>query len=164
MADTAPRKRRRRSAIEWVTSTGGLAIAAGLVILVFGVVRYAAISHARAWMVAGDPCPTMTPAELAASGYQLGHSFEYHGVRFARAYGYVNCDEVSPDLLGFTSVPVCQFNSPTVLKVTIPQASMIYTSPVRPMTVWVTEQGPHCVLNISARLKVTELERRLVRG
>lgn len=158
------KKKRRRTAIDWVMSRGGIAVAVGVFVGAFGVARYAAILHARAWMVPGPPCPAMSPAQLHASGRQLGKGFTYHGVTFTRAYGYVNCDEVTPDLLGLKTVPVCQFNSPTVLQVTTGGRTFLYTTPIRPMTVWVADGAPQCVLNISARLKVTELTRRLARG
>ncbi len=159
-----PQKKRRRTAIGWVMSRGGIAVAVGLIAGVFGAARFAAITHARAWMTPGEPCPTLTQAQLQASGQALGHGFTYHGVGFARAYGYVNCDEVTPDLFGLKTVPVCQFNSPTVLQVTTGGRSYLYTTPVRPMTVWVTDQGPRCVMSLTARLKVTDLARELSRG
>jgi hypothetical protein len=159
-----PKKKPRRTAIDGVMSRGGIAVAVGVVVGAFAVARFAAITHAHAWMTPGEPCPTMTQAQLQASGQALGHGFTYHGVGFARAYGYVNCDEVTPDLLGLKTVPVCQFNSPTVLQVTTGGRNFLYATPVRPMTVWVSDKGPTCVMSLTARLKVSALGRALRAG
>jgi hypothetical protein len=103
-------------------------------------------------MATGPACPTETRAQYLASGPRASETFTYHGVRFSRAYGYVNCNEVTPDLLGVRHAKVCQFNSPTVLEVTTPSADVYYAAPVSPMTAWVDESGPHCDLASSVRM------------
>lgn len=148
---TTQGRRRRASPIQWVMTwgLGGLlvAILAGSFILQ----RYAAITQARNWMVEGPACPIITRAQFQASGQTIAHSFEYYGARYGRAYGYVNCDQVRPDWFDGRTVSVCQFNSPTILEVKSGSADVLYASPVKPMTVWMTDQGPHCVLAASVK-------------
>lgn len=131
----------------------------GLIVLATVVVgwvwhRHTKIAEYQAWMVTGAACPVISKADYEASGTVAGHIFEYDGARLARAYGYVNCDEVASDGgKGMGTIPVCQFNSPTMLRVTTKRGEVFYSTRTSPATVSFKDDQPSCVLNATPGLQ-----------
>ncbi|MDR3510421.1 MAG: hypothetical protein P4L73_02210 [Caulobacteraceae bacterium] len=146
-------RRRGLKPIEIVATFGALAVIAATVPLALGAQRIAAVAKARAWAVDGPPCPAMSRAAFQASGLRIAHVVDYDDVRFGRGYGYVTCVAVARNGgRGLDTVPVCQFNSPTVLEVTTPRADVYFATHIGPATVTIVNDRPRCVLNASIGL------------
>jgi hypothetical protein len=130
-----------------------LAIGAGLVVLAaigagWGWHRHTVYMDTQALTITGPPCPTITRQAYMSSDISASHVFLYDDVRFARADGMVSCDEIADHGgYGFGRLPVCQFNSPTVLEIITPRGEFFYATRARPATVTVDQGTPSCVMN-----------------
>ena len=131
--------------IEWIATGGTLLVLAGSLVFSVAAQRVFDVAKARAWTASGAPCPGLSRAAYLASGERIVHQIVYDDVRFGRGYGYVNCVEV----LG--GVPVCQFNSPTVLEVATRRGDFYFATQMNPATISVAGGVPRCVLKGSAR-------------
>jgi hypothetical protein len=146
-------RRRGPRPIEIVATFGAIAVLAATLPLALAAQRIAAVAKARAWAVSGPPCPSLSRSAYLASGERIVHLIDYDGVRFGRGYGYVSCVEVAKDGgRGLDTVPVCQFNSPTVLQVTTRRGDFYFYTRIRPATVTIADDRPQCVMNASIGL------------
>lgn len=146
----ATRGRRRMSAIEWVATAGVLLVLAAVLPLALAGERFAQVAKARAWTVQGPACPTVTGETARALAHKVAHVIDYDGVLFGRGYGYVSCILIADQGgRGLNRLPVCQFNSPTVLQVTTATGTTYYSTWIRPATVTVEHGRPHCVIGQS---------------
>ena len=129
-----------------------LAIGAGLIVLAaivggWGWHRHTVYVDTQALTITGPPCPTTTRQAYLSSDIPASHVFIYDDVRFARADGMVSCDEIADHGgYGFGKLPVCQFNSPTVLEVITSRGEYFYATRAKPATVTVSDGTPSCVL------------------
>jgi hypothetical protein len=73
----------------------------------------------QGWTGIRPPCPTLTAAAYAAKGYSAQErTTDYRDVTFTRQFGHVMCKDIdTPGGWGFLSHPVCQFTSPTAVRV-----------------------------------------------
>ncbi|MDR3513269.1 MAG: hypothetical protein P4L73_16655 [Caulobacteraceae bacterium] len=148
--DFGTRGRRKRSPIEMVAGVGVAVAAVGGVLLAVAGVKYAAVSKARSWSVAGPPCASLTHDQYLSSDARVAHVFTYDDVQFGRGYGYVNCTEIADHGgFGFGTIPICQFNSPTVLQVTTARGTDYYAVPIGAATVSIEHGRPRCVQGAS---------------
>jgi len=101
----------------------------------------------KAQIPAGAPCPSITKDAYAASPVKATQAFAMDEVRFARAYGHVECGYLANDnghSLG--DFPVCAFTSPAVLHITTPKGEFYFFPSTGPATVWVPHGVPQCVM------------------
>jgi hypothetical protein len=109
--------RRPPSRSLWLgVSLGGILMAA---ILVQNWTYHRAVEREQGWVGTGAPCPKLSAADYAARGYRARErTMDYDGVTVARQFGHVMCKDVdTPGALGFITHPVCQFTSPTAIRV-----------------------------------------------
>ncbi|MBX3483107.1 hypothetical protein [Phenylobacterium sp.] len=105
---------------KWVGPT----ILGAIALLVVGslTVRYVRIHQgriddAKAWAIAGPPCPQVSEAELLAAPRGLRRS-DYGEVSFERAKGEIECATIYVDGgRGDENYPVCQFDRPSDLRI-----------------------------------------------
>jgi hypothetical protein len=147
MATTTNAKTRRRK-----PAYGGVMIGVCAMIAVVCAVglwvwhRQSQIEEAQAWAPPGPACPTMTRQAYQALGTVASHQSGYEGVRFARAYGAVGCNQIaSHGGKGPGKISVCQFNSPTTLIVTTKRGEFIYFTSAKPAVVTVADDTPTCM-------------------
>ena len=130
-------------------------MAIGVVLVVLAVIgagwawhRHTIYEDTQALTITGAACPTITRQAYLASDIPASHVFIYDDVRFARADGMVSCDEIADHGgHGFGRLPICQFNSPTVLEVITARGEFFYATQAKPATVTVDHGSPSCVLN-----------------
>jgi len=113
--------------------------------------RNADIAEAKGWTIVGPPCPGLSRraylANLHAADLRVARAFNFDGVRFARAYGDVSCEEIHDDGGQGPGVhPVCQFTSPAALEVTTPRGEFYFFPQAEPATITVFQSRPECVL------------------
>ena len=110
--------------------------------------RQNAVANARAWTISGPPCPSLTAAAYQSSPTPVTRAFDYDGVVFARASAEVSCNEVVKDAgRGWGRFPVCQFNSPGMLKITTSRGDFFFAVSGGPATVSVRDGQPVCMRN-----------------
>jgi hypothetical protein len=132
-------------------------MAGGVVMLVVGGVffvlnwrwdRAKAIALARAWTVAGPPCPSLTPAAAAKLENPPLIAFDDYDDHFARASGAVSCNMIKDDGgRGLEAMPVCKFNSPQTLEIKTAKADVAFGPGLyRGVIVTVRHGMPTCVV------------------
>lgn len=111
----------RRDPHAWIMIAGPLAIVAGVasipLIEVVGTwMQMRAIE--REWTIDGPPCAEVAaPSARSVGPRRPPHTATFMGVSFVRWYGWMNCQGVSDHHGG--DFPVCQFNSPGAVRVTV---------------------------------------------
>jgi hypothetical protein len=139
--------RYRVSLLQLIAACGTTLVVVGAVLFLVIGQRLAAISKARDWTAIGAPCPTLSVAAYQASGNRIAHVIDYDGVSLGRGYGYVNCDEIADDGgRGRGVIPICQFNSPTILQVTTKRGRFYYFTQSSPATISIVDGVPRCVM------------------
>jgi hypothetical protein len=146
---------RRATRGGWIIAA--VVIALGLVVTgawLFAM-RNTAIAKARDWTPAGPPCPAVSLVDYRASGFSAANRVEYDGVGFARASGYIVCEDIADDG-GKSSVdiPVCQFNDPSALDVATAQGHTYYLPRSKPATVVVSHGRASCVLAANQHMEI----------
>jgi hypothetical protein len=133
---------------------GAIALAVGVPILLLAIVaswfwqRQAAIADSRAWTITGPPCPVLSRAAYLAQPTPATHAFDYNDVVFASAYGAVSCNAIINDGgRGWGTYPVCQFTSPSLIRVATRTGEAYFQIPGGPATVTVRQGVAACVLN-----------------
>jgi hypothetical protein len=110
--------------------------------------RSAAILRARAWTYAGPPCPAVPRETYLNFTHRAKHAFTFDDVRFGRVDGGASCREIATHGgRGLDTLPVCQFNSPTLLEVVTRRGAFYFETKMSRATVSVTNGAPTCVLN-----------------
>jgi len=104
-------------------------------------------ARAAEWDIAGPPCPEMTAADFAKTGYRLRNDFAYEGVQFRMAAGHADCDLKGYNTLTRTGgAPACQFTSPNALSVRTDKGEQFFVPGVgKPATVTVEGGRARCV-------------------
>lgn len=134
----------------------GICIALVVATLVAGYLwhRHAVMTEASDWTPIGPQCPALAKATYLAGTTRADHVFNYEGTSLGRAYGFVSCNEIGDHGgLGPGRVPVCQFNSPTILDVTTPKGEYLFSTTTRPATIAIHDGVPSCVLNAGIGLQ-----------
>ena len=106
------------------------------------------VAEAKAWTIEGPPCPTVTAEAFQAQNLKPRHTSDYREIKFARAYGHLECRQIKNDGgQGLGSHTVCQFTSPAVLHVTTSKGDFFFLPGVgRPATVAIEDGVARCVL------------------
>jgi hypothetical protein len=107
----------------------GMIMAGVAVVLVGSAAMFSRLSHlpaqiatAKAWTIAGPPCPEITKTAFAGQPMKAEQLFAYDGIGFARAYGHAECNEiVDHGGKGWGTYPVCKFTGPSILQVSTPK-------------------------------------------
>ncbi|MBS0363841.1 MAG: hypothetical protein JSR98_20915 [Proteobacteria bacterium] len=99
------------------------------VLLVFNWRGHRAQERSEGWVGAAPACPRISEAAYRAH-YAGGERITvYNGVALARQFGHVMCKDVDTEgAFGFVTHPVCQFTSPTAIRVAGP-SGMAYFEP-----------------------------------
>ena len=130
-----------------ITATAGGLVAVVIIALVLGAMRFSAMAKARAWTPIAPPCPTVSQRAYLNSGFPPLRPFDFDQTHVVRSYGLVNCAEIGDDGgRSATQVPVCQFNDPGALAVTVGQSSTYYLPRTSPVTIVISHGRPLCVL------------------
>jgi hypothetical protein len=113
--------------------------------------RAAVMADAKAWTIAGPPCPHPAAnayvADLEASHMHASRAFEFMGVTFARSFGHVSCAEIHANGgRSDATYPVCQFTSPGALEVTTARGEFYFYPSTGPATISVPDGRPMCVM------------------
>lgn len=107
-------------------------------------------AETAAWTVEGPACPRITAQAFEDHRPPGRQAFEYNGVLYTRFSGHVTCNNLDPGEASMRSV--CQFSSPTVLKVQAgAQAAHFLLPPGQAATTEVRAGQVRCVLGASER-------------
>ena len=110
--------------------------------------QHSLVEEAQAWAPPGPPCQQVSRQAYLALGASDPHISNYDGVRFARGYGAVGCNEImSRGGRGPGRIPVCQFNSPTTLEVTTASSDTLYFTQAKPAVITIEDGRPSCTLS-----------------
>ena len=115
--DYGMRARRRISRGLWLGVAVGAAVTAAILARNWSYHR--ALELEQGWVSAAPACPMLSAAAYAARGYRARERvMNYEGATLARQFGHVICKDVdTPGGWGFVTHPVCQFTSPTAIRV-----------------------------------------------
>ena len=95
----------------------------------------ASTADANMAALSGPPCPTATAAAYAA-GPQARKELIFNDVKFGRAFGHVDCNEVANKATRKGSMPVCQFTGPGAVTVTTDKGVFYFATGIgKPATV-----------------------------
>jgi hypothetical protein len=88
-------------------------------ILALNSTYHRGLEQAQGWTSSAPPCPTISVAAYRSGGYPAQErATDYDGVTLARHFGHVMCkDADTRGGWGFLTHPVCQFTSPTAIRV-----------------------------------------------
>jgi len=135
----------RGSWVETITMVCCCLMALATLPLALGWQRHAALLTARAWTIAGPPCPVVSQQSVLLLHAPTTDVFSYGGARFARAYGYAKCSKITADpIWGLGLVTVCQFNNPTLLEITTARGHWLFMTGIHAATVVVDQGRPAC--------------------
>ena len=146
MSDYGMRGKRRRGVpFGLIALVVGTPLLVGTAAVSWLLQRQHAIEEAKAWDIAGPPCPTLTLAQYQAGPQHPFESFTYEGIGFSRLYGHVSCNAVvNSGGTGFGTFPECQFTSADIIRITTPRGDVYYSTGSRPATVAVRQSQPSC--------------------
>ena len=115
--DYGVRARRRTSQGLWLGVALGAALTAAILARNWSYHRKVELE--QGWVSAAPACPTISAAAYAARGYPARErTMDHDGVTLVRQFGHVMCKDVdTPGGWGFVTHPVCQFTSPTAIRV-----------------------------------------------
>ena len=142
----------RKSAPRWLwPAVGALAVALFLGGLTgrYLTIRATRIADAKAWTVAGPPCPQLTEAEFTARKLKAPKTTDYEDVVFGRQFGHMDCRALRYGAgWGTETYPVCQFTSPSALTVATDKGRWFFApGPGKPATVAVPRGEARCVMD-----------------
>jgi hypothetical protein len=114
--DYGVRARRRISRGLWLGLAFGAAVTAAILAKNWSYHR--SLELEQGWVSAAPACPTISPAAYAARNYRTRErTTNYDGATLARQFGHVMCKDVdTAGGWGFVTHPVCQFTSPTAIR------------------------------------------------
>jgi hypothetical protein len=140
-------RRRPRSlrGFGWAAGVAAVGLAAGLI---WNWQGHRAQERAQGWVGEAAPCPTLTAQAYRARYAPHERITAYEGVMLARQFGHVMCKDVDTEGgLGFVTHPVCQFTSPTAIRVRGPGGEAFFEpGPGRVATLNVERHRTLCVL------------------
>lgn len=113
------------------------------------------VADAKAWTLAGPPCPRITEAQFLGVHRKGPRRFEFEGVAFYRRYGHVQCAAIRDrGGLGGRRYPVCQFTSPGDLMIRTDRADWFFSpGPGQPATITLADGSPRCLMASTYTLK-----------
>ncbi|THD62253.1 hypothetical protein [Phenylobacterium sp.] len=139
------RKLRAPRGLAWAAGLAALGLAAGLT---WNWRAHRAMERDQGWISAAPPCPGLTAQ--AYRGRYAAHErvTDYAGATLARQFGHVMCKDVdTAGGFGFVTHPVCQFTSPTALRVHGPSGEAFFEpGPGHLATVSVERRRTLCAL------------------
>jgi hypothetical protein len=112
------------------------------------------IAESAKWQLTGAPCTSVTADQfrttanpLSPNPYAANLKFGFEDYDIARASGDVYCSEVmlKPTPL-LTTIPACQFAHPVKLSITGPSGTFYFTSGNSPVTLFIEDGKPRCLL------------------
>ena len=108
---------RGKSRALWLGVALGAALTAAILTRNWSYHR--ALELEQGWVSAAPACPTISAAVYAARNYRIRErATDYDGATLARQFGHVMCKDVdTAGGWGFVTHPVCQFTSPTAVRV-----------------------------------------------
>lgn len=117
--------------------------------------REAALSRASEARIVGPPCPALTRAQFEAQGLKAPKATLYADVVFARQFGHMDCRLLRYGAAWATEAyPVCQFTSPSALKITTPKGEWYFATGVgQPVTISAPHGQARCVLASNFTMK-----------
>jgi len=145
--DYGVRGRRRTLRGLWLGLLPGAAAVGA--ILALNATYHRGVETAQGWIGSGPPCPAISAAVYRARGYAAQErTTDYDGVILARQFGHVMCRDVDTrGGWGFSTHPVCQFTSPTAIRVAFAgRDSFFAPGPGRLATVSVGRDRAACAL------------------
>ena len=145
--DYGVRGRVRKSRGLWLgVALGAVATAA---ILTRNWSYHRALELQQGWVSAAPACPTISAAAYARSYRARERATDYEGVTLARQFGHVMCKDVdTAGGWGFVTHPVCQFTSPTAIRVRRGAVEAFFEpGPGRLATVSLARGGAACALS-----------------
>jgi hypothetical protein len=107
------------------------------------------VEVAEGWIAEAAPCPKISAAAYRAAGYAARERLTaYDGATVTRQFGHVMCSDVdTPRGWGLVTHPVCQFTSPTAIRVSAGKGEAFFVpGPGQLATVSVEPGGATCVL------------------
>lgn len=125
------------------------AAAAVAAVLAHNAAYHRGLERAQGWAGPGVACPGLSAAAYRAAGYAgRERATDYEGVTFARQFGHLMCaDADTPGGFGVLTHPVCQFTSPTAIRVRTAEGEAFFApGPGRLATVSVEEGRASCAL------------------
>ena len=146
--DYGVRGRRSRSRGLWVGLAFGAAVTAAILARNWSYHR--ALELEQGWVSAAPACPTISAAAYAARNYRVRErAMDYEGATLARQFGHVMCKDVdTAGGWGFVTHPVCQFTSPTAIRVRRGAVETFFEpGPGRLATVSLGPGGATCALS-----------------
>lgn len=124
------------------------------VMLTLGLVGFVVVGQqqadavlARYWSLDGAPCPVAADSKVLRGG-RPPMAATYDGVKFERRSGFIQCVHRPYDMgEGSRLYPVCQFNSPQAVGLTVDQVERIFIQPNgRSLRIAVAEGRAICVV------------------
>lgn len=106
------------------------------------------IADAEQYGAKGNPCPTVTKADLAINGPNLRHDFDFGGMRLRHAFGDADCAWIADHGGGgMGRFPICRFTSPGSLEVTIGKIDLLFRPPLgKPAAIVLYKGQVRCLL------------------
>jgi hypothetical protein len=122
------------------------------------VIKRTRIADAKAWAIAGPPCPRIAEAEFLGGSRKPIRKFDYDEVTFLRRDGHVDCAPIYEDGgRGDRFHAVCQFTNPESLQVRTGKGEWAFRpGPSQPATVSTENDEARCVL--AAKITRAEME------
>jgi hypothetical protein len=91
------------------------------------------------WDVQGSPCPVLTGSAFAAQTMRPDQAYDYDGVTFTRAFGWMICGQQR-------ARRICQFTNPGIVKVTTGKHDVYFAPGIgQPATVSEQNSQARCV-------------------
>jgi len=146
--DYGMRGRRRMSGGPWAGVALGAAVTAAILARNWSYHR--ALELEQGWVSAAPACPTISAAAYAAGNYPARErATDYEGATLARQFGHVMCKDVdTAGGWGLVTHPVCQFTSPTAIRVRRGKVEAFFEpGPGRLATVSLGPGGATCALS-----------------
>jgi hypothetical protein len=146
--DDGVRSRREASVGVWISLALGAAVVGAILVRNWSYHRQ--VERVQGWVADAPGCAVVSAAEYASRGYRARErSTEYDGVTFGRQFGHVICKDVdTPGGWGFVTHPVCQFTSPTAIRVQRGRSETFFEpGPGRRATVSIRSGRPACRLS-----------------
>jgi hypothetical protein len=138
----------RRRVLFWLIAFVGFIPVAAIYGADYGAERARDEGVRADWTVAGSPCPTISAADYAARGFAAKERLiEYDDVILTRQSGHVSCKGVADRGIGLFTHPVCQFTSPSALRVKTRKGETRFNpGPGARATVVVEKGRPSCTV------------------
>ena len=146
--DYGVRARRRISQGLWLGVALGAALTAAILARNWSYHR--SLELEQGWVSAAPACPAISAAAYAARNYLTRErTTDYDGATLARQFGHVMCKEIdTPGRWGFVTHPVCQFTSPTAIRVRRGEVEAFFEPGIGKLaTVSLGPGRPRCVLS-----------------